>query len=222
MQKKEELSIIEAMLVASPEPLTQQKVNLVFEADPPIIKEIVDQLNQRYISRGHAFYIEEIAGGYQIVTNSDYEVWVRRLLNKSGRLMLSNASMETVAIIAYKQPVSRVDIEAIRGVDSSGVIKTLLSKKLIKIKGRDSGPGRALLYMTTRKFLEHFGLSKLSEMPKLKEIKEISNASESGEIEQIQMFNKNNDPLFLEQEPPVKSEQEELTVKDIQSEDTVL
>lgn len=199
MHKKELESVIEALLFASPEPLTQQKVNLVFESDPPNLKEVVDDLSSCYTSQGRPFYIEEIAGGYQIVTHSDYEVWVRRLLNKSGRLMLSSASMETLAIIAYRQPVSRVDIEAIRGVDTSGVIKTLLSKKLIKIKGRDSGPGRALLYTTTSKFLEHFGLSKLSEMPKLKEIQELSNTADRDE-EQIPMFNKNYDPHFEETE----------------------
>lgn len=192
-------SIIEALLFASPEPLTQQKVNLVFESDPPNLKEVIDELSEVYTSQGRAFHIEEIAGGYQIVTRSDYEVWVRRLLNKSGRLMLSTASMETLAIIAYKQPVSRIDIEAIRGVDTSGVVKTLLSKKLIKIKGRDPGPGRALLYMTTSKFLEHFGLSKLSEMPKLKEIQEISGAPERDE-HQIPMFNEKDGPNLEEAE----------------------
>ncbi len=107
------------------------------------------------------------------MSRSEYEVFIRRLLKKSGRLALTNASLETLAIVAYRQPVNRFEIESIRGVDSSGVLKTLLSKNLIKIKGRDSGPGRPLLYNTTEKYLEYFGLSNLSEMPKLSELADL-------------------------------------------------
>jgi len=114
-----------------------------------------------------------VAGGYQLLTHPEYELWVRRLLNKSGRLVLSQAALEALSIIAYKQPISRVEVEAIRGVDCSGVIKNLLGKKLIRIKGRAQGPGRPLLYGTTDKFLEAFGLGKLSDMPRLAEIKEL-------------------------------------------------
>ena len=102
--------------------------------------------------------------------------FIRRLLNKSGRLALSSAALDTLAIIAYKQPIGRYEIEAIRGVDSSGVIKTLLNRNLLKIKGRGTGPGRPLLYQTTKNFLEHFGLNRLSDMPKLKEITELMEA----------------------------------------------
>ena len=131
--------------------------------------------------------IRSVAGGYQLVTRSEYEVWIRRLLNKEGRLKFSSAALDTLAIIAYKQPINRYEIEAIRGVDSSGVLKTLLNRNIIKIKGRDTGPGRPLLYKTTNKFLEHFGLNRLSDMPKLKEVTELLDA-DSTLGEQITVF----------------------------------
>ena len=101
------------------------------------------------------------------------------MLFRSGKLILSTAALDTLAIIAYKQPVGRYEIEAIRGVDSSGVIKTLLNRNMVKIQGRDSGPGRPLLYQTTPEFLEHFGLNRLSDLPKLKEISELLEADPS-------------------------------------------
>ena len=188
MQDSEIRKIIEALLFASPEPLTQTKVNGVFDPDTPNLKEIAEQLNQQYREDDHAFEIKPIAGGYQIVSRQEYEYFIRRMLNKSGRLTLSSAALDSLAIIAYKQPIGRYEVDAIRGVDSSGVLKTLLNRNLIKIKGRDSGPGRPLLYQTTDKFLEHFGLNRLSDMPKLKEITELLDGDPSlGE--QIAVFN---------------------------------
>lgn len=127
--------------------------------------------------------IQEVAGGYQITTRAEYETWVRRLLNKSGKLTLSQAALETLAIIAYKQPVNRFEIEAVRGVDCSGVLKTVLDRNLIKIKGRDEGPGRPLLYATTDTFLEYFGLNRISDMPKLKEIIELTKDDSEEQLE---------------------------------------
>ena len=176
MQDTEIRKIIEALLFASPEPLTQTKVNGVFDPDTPNLKEVVEELNEQYAQGNHAFKIQQVAGGFQLVSRQEYEHFIRRMLNKSGRLTLSSAALDTLAIIAYKQPVGRYEVEAIRGVDSSGVLKTLLNRNLIKIKGRDSGPGRPLFYQTTDKFLEHFGLNRLSDMPKLKEITEIMEA----------------------------------------------
>jgi len=178
MQQKEINQIVEALLFASPEPLTQVQINSIFEADfidPELtnLENIIEDLKGKYNKNDNAFTIAKIAGGFQLVSRSEYEVFIRRLLKKSGRLALTNASLETLAIVAYRQPVNRFEIESIRGVDSSGVLKTLLSKNLIKIKGRDSGPGRPLLYNTTEKYLEYFGLSNLSEMPKLSELSDL-------------------------------------------------
>jgi segregation and condensation protein B len=190
MQDSEIRKIIEALLFASPEPLTQAKVNGIFNPDTPNLKEVVLKLNEQYVHDDRAFEINQVAGGYQLVSRQEYEHFIRKMLSKSGRLALSSAALDSLAIIAYKQPIGRYEVEAIRGVDSSGVLKTLLNRNLIKIKGRDSGPGRPLLYQTTDKFLEHFGLNRLSDMPKLKEITELMEADPTlGE--QIVVFEEN-------------------------------
>jgi len=192
MQKKEINKIVEALLFASPEPLSQAQLNSIIEpdlVDPELTKleNIIEDLQKKYRKNDNAFTIVQVASGYQIVSRSEYEIFIRRLLKKSGRLALTNASLETLAIVAYRQPVNRFEIESIRGVDSSGVLKTLLSRNLIKIKGRDSGPGRPLLYNTTEKYLEYFGLSNLSEMPKLSELAELEK-SESLQNNQTDAF----------------------------------
>ena len=178
MEQKEINQIVEALLFASPEPLTQSQLNAIFEPDfvnPELtaLENIIEDLKDQYNKNDNAFTIVQVASGYQLVSRPEYEMFIRRLLKKSGRLALSNASLETLAIVAYRQPVNRFEIESIRGVDSSGVLKTLLSKNLIKIKGRDSGPGRPLLYNTTGKYLEYFGLKNITEMPKLSELTEL-------------------------------------------------
>ena len=203
MQNSEIRKIIEALLFSSPEPLTQTRVNGVFNPDTPNLKEFVDGLNKQYAKEDHAFEIKQVAGGYQLVSRAEYELFIRRMISKSGRLTLSPAALDSLAIIAYKQPISRYEIEAIRGVDSSGVLKTLLNRNLIKIKGRDTGPGRPLLYQTTNTFLEYFGLNRLSDMPKLKEITELMEADPTlGE--QIAVFEDEN----VDQEKPGPSPSE--------------
>lgn len=174
MTEKEQLQIIEALLFASPEPLTQQKLNLVFEADAPALTKMIPKLRSRFENENRPLQILDIAGGYQINTQPEFEVYIRRLLNKSGKLTLSQAALETLAIVAYKQPVNRYDIEAIRGVDCTGVLKTILDKNLIRISGRDEAPGRPLLYSTTESFLEFFGLNRISDLPRIKEINELT------------------------------------------------
>ena len=191
MQESEINNIIEALLFAAREPLTQTQINNVFEPETYNLDEIVILLNKQYTSNKNSFVINKVAGGYQIVSREEYNHYISKLLKKSNKLKLSMAAMDSLAIIAYKQPISRYEIEAIRGVDSSGVLKTLLNHELINIKGRDVGPGRALLYKTTTKFLEYFGLNRLSDMPKLKEISELMDADPSlGE--QISVFQNGN------------------------------
>ena len=173
MTKTDNQKIIEALLFAGSDPLTQAQVNLVFETNPPKLDEIVDELSHAYRTNDQAYFILKVANGYQLASKPEFEVYIRRLIHKSGRLVLTSAALETLAIVAYRQPVNRYEIESIRGVDCSGVLKTLLSKNLIKIKGRDAGPGRPILYSTTDKYLEHFGLESLSEMPKISEISDL-------------------------------------------------
>jgi len=193
-EEQEELFIIEALLFASPHPLTQKHVNQIFENDPPRLNSVIDILRKKYNRENHAFAIQTIAGGYQLNSRPEYDIWIRRLLNKTGKLYLSTAALESLAIIAYKQPVNRFEIESIRGVDCSGVLKTLLNKNLICIKGRDEGPGRPLLYGTTDDFLEAFGLGKISEIPKLKEIVELTEDEELLNEMQVDIFSEHSVP----------------------------
>ncbi len=184
---KDSEQIIEALLFASPDPLTQKKVNNVFDADPPNLETCIHKLQKKYNRNNHAFEILAVAGGYQIRSKSEYDFFIRRLLTKTGQFYLSQAALETLSIIAYKQPISRTDIESIRGVDCAGVIKTLLKKTLIKISGREETTGRPLIYKTTDTFLKSFGLNKLSDLPKLKEITELVE-DDSEFLEQIDAF----------------------------------
>ena len=179
--------IIEALLFASPEPLTQKKINTIFDADPPDLDKYTEKLKKKYQKNNNAFEILNVAGGYQIRTRSEYDFFIRRLIIKSGQFYLSQAALESLSIIAYKQPISRLNIEGIRGVDCAGVLKTLLKKSLIKISGREDSPGRPLIYKTTDNFLKSFGLNKLSDLPKLKEISELIE-NEPELIEQIDAF----------------------------------
>ena len=194
MTDKELDQIIESLLFASSEPLSQAILNKVFDSSPPSLKESVERLNEFYSLHDRPYKIKAIAGGFQLVTNAEFDAWIGRLLGKSNKLILSAAALDTLAIIAYKQPIGKYDVEAIRGVDSSGVLKTLLSRNLIMIKGRGDGPGRPLLYSTTKLFLEKFGINRLTDMPKLKEVEELID-SDPNLGEQIAVFgndNKNN------------------------------
>lgn len=171
MSKKDR--IIEALLFASPEPLTQKKISYIFDGDIPDLKLSIERLNSFYNKNDQSIEIINVAGGYQLRTKQEFSIFIKKLFNNNFQNSISQAALESLSIIAYKQPVSKSSIESIRGVDCSGVVKTLLKKSLIQIKGRDNGPGRALLYITSKEFLISFGIDKLSDLPKLKEINEI-------------------------------------------------
>ena len=184
MSKKDR--IIEALLFASPEPLTQKKLSYIFDRDIPDLKLSVERLNSFYNKNYQSIEIINVAGGYQLRTKQEFSIFIKKLFNNNFQNSISQAALESLSIIAYKQPVSKSSIESIRGVDCSGVVKTLLKKSLIQIKGRDNGPGRALLYITSKEFLISFGIDKLSDLPKLKEINEI--IGENNFDEQINAF----------------------------------
>ena len=171
MSKKDR--IIEALLFASPEPLTQKKISYIFDSDVPDLKLSAERLNSFYNKNNQSIEIINVAGGYQLRTKQEFSIFIKKLFNNNFQNSISQAALESLSIIAYKQPVSKSSIESIRGVDCSGVVKTLLKKSLIQIKGRDNGPGRALLYITSKEFLISFGIDKLSDLPKLKEVNEI-------------------------------------------------
>ena len=163
--------IIESLFLVSTVPLIQKDLIKVFGKDnAPDLEKEVSNLNSLY--ENNSFYIKSIGEGFMMVSKKDFEPYISKLI-PTKKLMLSNAALEVLAIIAYKQPISRILIETIRGVDCKGVIKNLLSKNLIKIQGRDDSIGKALLYKTTDDYLKHFGISNLSEMPTSDEVTEL-------------------------------------------------
>ncbi len=167
-------SVIEAILFASDEPLSADRLIKIAELNGGVkqIRKCVETLNQQYDQTGRAFRIEEIAGGFQMMTLPDYNIWLKKLLRERGDNKLSPAALETLAIIAYKQPVIRADVEAIRGVACGEMIRSLMYKGLVKIAGKAEILGRPLLYGTTKKFLEIFGLNDLKDLPKAEELKQ--------------------------------------------------
>jgi segregation and condensation protein B len=164
-------SVIEAVLFTSDEPLTPARLAGIVEITTKQVNELVKQLNEKYQANNSAFRIEQIAGGYQMLTLSCYNHWLKQLLHARSESKLSPAALETLAIIAYKQPIMRADIEAIRGVAVGEVIRSLSYKGLVKIVGRAEVLGRPMLYGTTKTFLEVFGLNSLKDLPKIEELK---------------------------------------------------
>jgi segregation and condensation protein B len=168
---EEEICTIEAVLFSSPRPLpTNDLKKLLSSRHKGGVKGIVDKLNQKYAENGSTFRIREIAGGLQFYLIPDYAVQVEKYFSVQRNRRLTPAGLETLAIIAYKQPITKGEIEQIRGVASDGVIQTLLERKMIKPAGRAERVGKPLLYATTTNFLEYFGITSLDQMPKLAEM----------------------------------------------------
>ncbi len=166
--------VLEALLIASDEPIPVGKITSVIDrVGGREIREYVDDLNHEYADTGRSFKITEIAGGFQLMIHAEYAPWARQLMRGKAPARLSQAALETLAIIAFRQPLSKAEVEHIRGVNVDGVIRHLLEKGLLRISGRAEGIGRPLLYGTTRDFLKHFGLKTLSDLPKLRELEDL-------------------------------------------------
>jgi segregation and condensation protein B len=169
-------NIVESLLFVAEEPLSPERLKKILElAEAGAIADAIAALRADYELRQGGFYLAEVAGGYQFRTRPEYTSWIRRLVDPKP-VRLSKAALETLAIIAYKQPIIRSDVEHIRGVDSGGVLRQLLERKLIRVLGRKEIPGRPLIYATTRKFLETFDLKDLKDLPTPKEIEEFGKA----------------------------------------------
>ena len=163
--------IIESLLFVAEEPLSVQQLKAILETDDAVaIRSALQELADEYERRGGGFEIRQVAGGFQFRTRSEYSEWVKKLL-KPSPAKLSRAALETLAIIAYKQPIIRADIEAIRGVASGELLRNLMYKGMVKIVGRAEVIGRPMLYGTTKKFLDVFGLANLKDLPKIEELK---------------------------------------------------
>ncbi len=169
-------NIIESLLFVAEEPLTIDRFKKIFaQAETVEIRKALEDLTADYEARHGGFYLNLVAGGYQIRTRPEYSPWIKRLIQPKP-LRLSKAALETLAIIAYKQPIIRSDVEHVRGVDCGGVLKVLLERGFIRILGKKEIPGRPIIYGTTRRFLEVFDLKTLKDLPTPKEIEELGNS----------------------------------------------
>ncbi len=175
--------ILEVLFFATSEPLTPRQVMDIFaileDGEEPIaltpesITSTVEELNREYDRSGRPFHIVNVAGGYQFATRPEFALWLGKMVKERSRRKLSVSALESLAVIAYKQPVTKPEIETIRGVNVDYVLHSLLERSLIAIVGRASTPGRPLLYGTTKEFLKHFGINDLSDLPKPREIDEL-------------------------------------------------
>jgi segregation and condensation protein B len=162
------IDVVEALLFASDTPLELERIREVLDLESAeAARELVAGLTARYDAGGHGLAIVEVGGGYRMVTRPEIAPWLVRLARARTRVRLSRPALETLAIIAYKQPVSRPEVDAVRGVNSEGVLDNLLERRLVRIAGRKEAPGRPFLYETTREFLVAFGLRDIGDLPKV-------------------------------------------------------
>ncbi len=180
--------VVEALLFATPKPLSVRQILQILpkgnagapqslsdlqEVDEARLVALIQEIQASLESAGHGFILQEVAGGYRYSTRPETASWVRLLHDETKPSRLSQPALETLSIIAYRQPISRADIEAVRGVAVDGVVATLLERRLIKLAGRSEAPGKPLLYETTPEFLETFGLKNLQELPNADELRRI-------------------------------------------------
>ncbi len=207
MNENELRQVIEGLIFASETPLPLQKIHEILapeDLDKGAIRKTIADLAKFLEENGSALQVVELAGGYRLVTRKEIGGWIKKL-NRPKKVRLSGAALEVLATIAYKQPVTTPEIEAIRGVNSSGVIKTLLERDLIKVAGRMEAVGNPIMYSTTREFLEYFGLRSLKDLPTLKEFQEIMEEVEEQE---------ENRPTTEEENPPPSPEEETTAVEE--------
>lgn len=171
-------AVLEAIMLASPEPLTVKKIAEVIGLDEKDARILVDDLRKEYQQPGRGLYVQEMAGGYVLTTRPEYAPYVEKLLAPRGK-GLSHAALETLSIIAYRQPVTRAEMEGVRGVNVDRAVETLLERRLVKEMGRKESPGRPMLFGTTNEFLQYFGLNALSDLPPM-----AIDTSEAGLIQQ--------------------------------------
>jgi len=185
MNKKFIRDIIETLIFITDKPLSVSKIVELIdipEVNEELVKELIKELQTEYLSRS-AIEIREVAEGYQMATKPEFSEYVRRLYRDRTLLRLSPAAIETLAIIAYKQPITKAEIEEIRGVDSTTVLETLLERRLIKIVGRKEVVGRPLLYGTTQEFLKYFGISSLNDLPPIEQFIEQNTQEQTTNLE---------------------------------------
>ena len=172
MDTAELKAVVESLVFVSEAPISPERIAEALDVEKKRVIQVLEELVQEYGRNGRGFILYEAAEGFQFRSRPEYAEWIRRL-GKSRPFKFSRAALESLAIIAYRQPITRAEVEYLRGVDSGGVLKTLLDKHLIRILGKKDVPGRPLMYGTTREFLEVFGLRDLTGLPTLKEFSEL-------------------------------------------------
>ena len=163
-------AMLESLLFLSVEPVVLAEIKKPLEMHENDLKALMEELVSDYAARGGGVLIGKVAGGYMMMPNPEYSEWAKKLKGTGRPQRLSIPSLETLAIVAYKQPITKAEIEEVRGLNCDGVLKTLLEKRLISIVGKKEAPGKPLLYGTTREFLQYFGLNDLTELPTLKDL----------------------------------------------------
>ena len=173
-------AILEAVLFVSPEPVPVARLlSIVGTVSKTEVIQALGILTHDLDQDGRGIQLVQVAGGYRLVTKQEYGPWLKRMDKAKAAQKLSRSALESLAIIAYKQPLVRAEIEEIRGVETSGVLRTLLERKMVRIVGRKDVPGRPIMYGTTKFFLEHFGLQDLSQLPPLREFKELGESEQA-------------------------------------------
>lgn len=180
LEGRELAAVLESLLFVSPEPVPVSRlataIGTVSKAE---VEQALKRLEEDLAQEGRGIQLVKLAGGYRLVTKAEYAPWLKRLDKAKAAQKLSRSALESLAIIAYKQPLVRAEIEEIRGVETSGVLRTLLERKLVRIVGRKEVPGRPIMYGTTKFFLEHFGLQDITQLPPLREFKELGEAEQA-------------------------------------------
>ncbi len=200
----ESMRVLEALLFASDDILSAEKLKSIVPGAPDVraIRKMVETINRQLQNQRHPFEIVEIGGGYRFRTVSFYYQWIHRLFKEKAAKKLSIQSLECLAIIAYKQPITKAEIEAIRGVLSDGAMKTLLERRLVGISGRSDKAGRPLLYATTPEFLTYFGLNKLADLPRIDEFEALAK-EKLGDLSEAELKQIETEKSIDEgQEPP--------------------
>ncbi len=230
------ISVVEALIFASQDPISWDHIaGIIRESEEELqlekesVDQIVGQLNDRYEKNDLAFKIEEVGGGYTFVTQPRYHPWLSIFQHENAYRKLSQSAIESLAIVAYRQPITKPEVDQIRGVDSGYMLRQLLEKMLIKVAGRADSPGKPLLYKTTDHFLKHFGINNVDELPRPREIEEILKDDDMAEHRRLlmerQMELDENDAdeimeEFLEKQDNDTTEQPKLDLKVSRTEDS--
>ncbi|MGI9430830.1 MAG: SMC-Scp complex subunit ScpB [Myxococcota bacterium] len=183
MKPEQQRQIVEALILAAPEPIAAARIGQIVPGlNAAKAKKLVEELKAEYVEQGRGFELWEVAGGYQLRTRPDLAGWVKQL-QKDRPVRLSRAALETLAVVAYKQPATRAEVEQVRGVDVGPVLRSLVDRSLVRIAGHREVPGRPILYGTTKRFLEVFGLTKLDDLPSLRDVEELMREQLDGDAD---------------------------------------